>query len=361
MYNNYEELIKFARSCNRTKNHITYYEWHHILPRSMGGDDSDSNLVLLTVAEHVEAHYLLALKYENENRQWYYANLNAAWLVCHGKSIFTKAKRREVEKWLSDPEAQAFTLKLKEQLRGAKHPERKNFDAYKNKKRIWIQRNTQKPIRILESSKNTNYYKSFTIIPDCPICHNSNSESSFACCKEHEEQYILQKKQEYKTLKAEQTRESWTRPEDRELRIKNSLGKNTEKGRYFWVTNGVEDIQIFNGNDIPDGYIRGCSKNIPTPNHTEESKRKLSERRKNCCYVWRDDVSCKEIQKSELEEYLNQGWHRGRKPGTVSRPKGVKQPKMAWVNKNGEILKIRAEDLDKYISNGYSRGRGSKN
>jgi len=33
---------------------------------------------------------------------------------------------------------------------------------------------------------------------------------------------------------------------------------------------------------------------------------------------------------------------------------------MAWVNKNGEILKIRADDLDKYISNGYSRGRGSK-
>lgn len=360
MYNNYEELIKFARSCNRTKNHITYYEWHHILPRSMGGDDSDSNLVLLTVAEHVEAHYLLALKYENENRQWYYANLNAAWLVCHGKSIFTKAKRREVEKWLSDPEAQAFTLKLKEQLRGAKHPERKNFDAYKYKKRIWVCKGTQKPLRILESSKNTNYYKSFTIIPDCPICHNSNSETSFACCKEHEEQYILQKKQEYKTLKAEQTRESWTRPEDRELRIKNSLGKNTEKGRFFWVTNGLEDIQIFKGEDIPDGYIRGRSKNIPTPNHTEESKRKQSEHRKNCCYVWRDDVSCKEIQKSELDEYLSQGWHKGRKPGTVNRHKGFKQPKMAWVNKNGEILKIRADDLDKYISNGYSRGRGSK-
>jgi hypothetical protein len=253
-----------------------------------------------------------------------------------------------------------FTLKLKEHLRGAKHPERKEFDAYKYKKRIWVQRNTQKPIRILESNKNTNYYKTFTIIPDCPICHNPNSETSFACCKEHEEQYILQKKQEYKTLKAEQTRESWTRQEDRELRIKNSLGKNTEKGRFFWATNGVEDIQIFKGEDIPDGYIRGRSKNIPTPNHTDESKRKQSERRKNCCYVWRDDVSCKEIQKSELDEYLSQGWHRGRKPGTVNRPKGFKQPQMAWVNKNGEILKIRADDLDKYISNGYSRGRGSK-
>lgn len=360
-FNNYDDLILFAKSQNRIKGkNQPYWELHHIIPRYLGGLDTPTNLVLLSVEEHVLAHYLLALEYENINKQYYYANISAAWLICHGKSKFTERKRIEVEKWLNDPSSQEITVSIKERLKGEKPYLKGKIIPYKNVLKIWVQRNTQKPLRILESSKNTDYYKTFTIIPDCPICHNSNSETSFACCKEHEEQYILQKKQEYKTLKAEQTRKSWTRAEDRELRIKNSLGKNTEKGRFFWATNGVEDIQIFKGNDIPDGYIRGRSKNIPTPNHTEESKRKQSEHRKNCCYIWKDDVSCKEIQKSELDKYLSQGWHRGRKPGTVNRPKGFKQPKMAWVNKNGEILKIRADDLDKYISNGYSRGRGSK-
>lgn len=36
-----------------------YFERHHILPRSMGGDDVESNLVLLTGREHFICHYLL--------------------------------------------------------------------------------------------------------------------------------------------------------------------------------------------------------------------------------------------------------------------------------------------------------------
>ena len=100
MFKNYEELINFAKSQERVKgNNQPYWETHHILPKSMGGKDTLDNLVLLSVAEHVEAHYLLALKYEITNRQWYYANLNAAWMVCHGKSKFTARKREEVEKW----------------------------------------------------------------------------------------------------------------------------------------------------------------------------------------------------------------------------------------------------------------------
>ena len=266
MFKTYEELINFAKSQFRIKGcDQPYWELHHILPRSMGGDDDSSNLVLLSLSEHVEAHYLLALKYENVNNQWYYANLNAAWAVSHGKSKFSPRKREEVEKWLSDPEAQAFTLMLKEKLRGGKgsRPERKGFDAYKNKPRIWVQKGTQKPRRILESSKPTDFYMSFIQIPDCPICHNTNSDESFACCKEHEEQYLIQKKEEYKSLKAKQTKTSWDRPEDRELRIKNNNGKHGPKEKHMWVTNGEIDKCILCTDEIPDGFIRGRSKNIP--------------------------------------------------------------------------------------------------
>lgn len=37
----------------------TYIEKHHIIPRSMGGDDHNSNLVNLTAREHYICHYLL--------------------------------------------------------------------------------------------------------------------------------------------------------------------------------------------------------------------------------------------------------------------------------------------------------------
>lgn len=317
MFKTYEELINFAKSQERVKgNNQPYWETHHILPKSMDGKDTLDNLVLLSVAEHVEAHYLLALQYENVNRQYYYANLNAAWMVCHGKSKFTARKREEVEKWLQDPEAQAFTLKLKEQLRGAKHPERKDFDAYKNKPRIWVQKGTQKPRRILESSKSTDFYMSFIQIPNCPICHNANSDESFACCKEHEDIYLSQKREEYKKLKAEQTKTSWNRPEDRELRIKNNNGQHGPKEKHIWITNGSEDKLILATETIPDGYATGRSKNIPINSHTDEWRKNMSEHRKSSCYVWKDDISCKEIKKTELEKYLSDGWNKGKKPGT---------------------------------------------
>ena len=36
--------------------------------------------------------------------------------------------------------------------------------------------------------------------------------------------------------------------------------------------------------------------------------------------------------------------------------KGIKQPKMVWVNKSGEVLRIRESDLESYLNNGYHRG-----
>lgn len=53
----YDALIIKAQS--RTKPEC-YTERHHILPRSLGGNDSSTNLVSLTAREHCLAHLLLA-------------------------------------------------------------------------------------------------------------------------------------------------------------------------------------------------------------------------------------------------------------------------------------------------------------
>ena len=60
----YYSIITNAK--NRTKD--SYTEKHHIVPRSMGGDNSLDNLVALTAREHFICHLLLTKMTEGENR-----------------------------------------------------------------------------------------------------------------------------------------------------------------------------------------------------------------------------------------------------------------------------------------------------
>ena len=54
----------------------SYYEIHHILPKSLGGSDDSSNLVRLSAKEHFICHYLLTKMFP-ENTVPYYKMLNA--------------------------------------------------------------------------------------------------------------------------------------------------------------------------------------------------------------------------------------------------------------------------------------------
>ena len=76
-YNNkyykwYDHLIDRAR--NRTIE--GYVERHHIVPRSLGGTDEESNLVKLTAREHLIAHMLLPRFVENKAPMW-----QAVWMM----------------------------------------------------------------------------------------------------------------------------------------------------------------------------------------------------------------------------------------------------------------------------------------
>jgi hypothetical protein len=62
---NYYDYIEYVKTLDRKKGKGIYYESHHIIPKSMGGDNSNDNLVLLTAREHYLAHYLLYKIYNN--------------------------------------------------------------------------------------------------------------------------------------------------------------------------------------------------------------------------------------------------------------------------------------------------------
>lgn len=68
----YDALISSRRELPRAKGEGVYYERHHIVPRSMGGGDESSNLILLTGREHYIAHMLLWKIYP-ENKSMHYA------------------------------------------------------------------------------------------------------------------------------------------------------------------------------------------------------------------------------------------------------------------------------------------------
>jgi len=76
---------------NRARARIVtgYTESHHIIPRSLGGDDSKENLVTLTAREHFVCHLLLTKMTEGLFRQ---KMLYAVFCLMNFKNEFTKER-----------------------------------------------------------------------------------------------------------------------------------------------------------------------------------------------------------------------------------------------------------------------------
>ena len=55
----YNNIVHRAKTSDRVKTPEQYYESHHIIPKSLGGNNSKHNLVLLTAKEHYICHLLL--------------------------------------------------------------------------------------------------------------------------------------------------------------------------------------------------------------------------------------------------------------------------------------------------------------
>lgn len=65
--NLYSRLITHARQSPPQG----YFESHHVIPRCMGGNDSEDNLVDLTARQHFIAHWLLTKMHPNVSGLWY--------------------------------------------------------------------------------------------------------------------------------------------------------------------------------------------------------------------------------------------------------------------------------------------------
>ena len=70
----YNQIIQRAQGENRVKTKDAYYEIHHIIPRCLGGNNENTNLVLLTAREHFICHLILCRLHKNNHKLWYAAN-----------------------------------------------------------------------------------------------------------------------------------------------------------------------------------------------------------------------------------------------------------------------------------------------
>jgi 5-methylcytosine-specific restriction endonuclease McrA len=56
---NYKKIYDLLCSRGQTVRSLDYIEKHHIIPKCLGGNDSEENLTRLTAREHYIAHWLL--------------------------------------------------------------------------------------------------------------------------------------------------------------------------------------------------------------------------------------------------------------------------------------------------------------
>jgi hypothetical protein len=241
-FNSYKDLIDFARSEYRYKGDGTYYELHHIIPRCCGGTNAKSNVVLLTLSEHLQAHYLLAV--ENKlDTVFYNKMLNSCLIIIHPKSYIKKDKLAAVEDLLKDEEALKFYENIKKQ----------NAEFYKshpgpNKgktfyfEHFWVQLNNQKPVGVAEKRLQSELARGAIQIKDCPICHQPNSREDWCCCAEHHEQFEKERKELQSKANSEKAKNTWKGDNTERLRKIGEANKIALKGKHWMNKDGISKL-----------------------------------------------------------------------------------------------------------------------
>jgi hypothetical protein len=209
----YQNIIDKAKSQNRNKKE-SYFEKHHIIPKSVGGNNSKDNLVLLTAKEHFVCHRLLCFIYP-ESKSLYFA----FWAMCNqvkgdvkrdyriSSRIYENAKLKFKEvnsllhkgKKLSDE----HISKIRERMLSDKNPMKnrkgENNPLYKKERNSNIKSKISKT-KLLNPTKNCNF-KGIYITPlgefftstQASEKHNLDRSVIIERCKEKSNKVITKK------------------------------------------------------------------------------------------------------------------------------------------------------------------------
>lgn len=173
----YNQLVESRIQFKREFKTGCGFEKHHIIPKSLGGSNAKSNLVIFTPREHCLAHMLLAKMYSGSAKaKMITAVASMVQLRNKNRSSITTREYERLRKAHSiavmDPEYRAYRSELTRKqwtperrasvAKKAKHqwktgPKREIFssDAYRNKKSQQMKQRWQDPEYIKEQSDRT--------------------------------------------------------------------------------------------------------------------------------------------------------------------------------------------------------------
>ena len=181
----YDSLITKCRPRGTDKRKLNYYtELHHIVPKSMGGEDTADNLVLLTAREHFIAHVLLSKIYNNSEMNY------ALWIMCitrtgvkiHSRfyeSVRIKHSKRMSKLLKGAKRTESHKTNLSIALKGRLSPTKGKFLTVETRKKISnslkgkIQsEETRRKRSDSQKGKKKNLY------PPCPHCGKVASKAT---------------------------------------------------------------------------------------------------------------------------------------------------------------------------------------
>lgn len=261
IFNSYDELIQHARSELRYKGDGTYYELHHIVPRCLGGTDEKTNLVFLTLHEHVQAHYLLALE-NKDNSDIYQKMISSCIYIIHPKNYKAKNREEAIKSFLADQEMVTYYENIKIEWNTFRKEHQGDIWHFEH---FWIQLNNQKPVGVAEKRLKTELTKGAIQIKDCPICHKPNSREDWCCCAEHHEQFEKERKQLQSKANSEKAKNTWKGDNTERCKKISEANKAALKGKHWMNKDGVS--KQFAPEDIDKALQEGWKKGRIMPNN----------------------------------------------------------------------------------------------
>ena len=103
---NYARIYKSIVARAKDRRVDGYTESHHVIPRCMGGTDSEDNLVELTPEEHYLCHQLLAKMYPDNIKLAYACALLSGGTIRMNRRLFGWLRTRISENWKGDKNPQ---------------------------------------------------------------------------------------------------------------------------------------------------------------------------------------------------------------------------------------------------------------
>jgi len=244
-----------------------YFERHHVVPRCVGGDDSEENLVYLTAEEHYLAHQLLIKIYPKEHKLLYAARMMTVdspttkrggnklygWLK---RKYQNEAKKRTGERnpsygkrWFYDP----VTLRNKkcdpsEAPKGWKLGRITDKELFLKKEKLIKEREEKAKELALKKQKKENERRQKALekerkrFKSCDRCGKGSVGRNKYCAPC------------YDIVRRQKTFSSEARKKMSLAAKKNS--RNKSKGT-VWITNGSKNRRLDKESEIPQGWYRG--------------------------------------------------------------------------------------------------------